>query len=66
MRHSFGSAWLAKHHEVNRLVLMSRHDDAETMWRHYHRGAEKEAARYWAILPPSIDVSKVIAFHAGA
>jgi integrase len=65
MRHTFCSAWLAVHHDVNRLVLMSGHDDPDTMWRHYHRGMrEKEAARFWAILPPATD--KIVAFQAGA
>jgi integrase len=63
MRHTFCSAWLAVNHDVNRLVLMSGHDDPDTMWRHYHRGMrEKEAAKFWAILPPTH--AKIIAFQA--
>jgi integrase len=67
MRHSFCSAWLAKYHDVNRLVVMSGHDDPDTMWRFYHRGmSEKEANKYWAILPPEADARKIVAFQAGA
>jgi hypothetical protein len=65
MRHTFCSAWLAKHHDVNRLVLLSGHDDPDTLWRFYHRGMnEREAASFWAIVPEK--TGKVIAFQAGA
>jgi len=65
MRHTFCSAWLAINHDVNRLVLLSGHNNPETMWRFYHRGMrEKEAARFWAFVPPS--VNKIVAFQAGA
>jgi len=52
MRHSYCSNWLAKHGDVNKLVLMSGHDSVETMWRAYHRGTPKaEAGKYWDIFP---------------
>jgi integrase len=54
MRHSYCSYWLAMHQDVNKLVLQSGHTDADTMWRHYHRGVTKaEAEKFWAITPPS-------------
>jgi integrase len=53
-RHSYCSYWLAKNHDVNKLVLQSGHDDADIMWRNYHRGiTEAEAERYWNIMPPA-------------
>jgi integrase len=53
MRHTFCSNWLAKHEDINRLVLLSGHADVDTMWRHYHRGVKKaNAAKFWAIQPP--------------
>jgi integrase len=62
MRHSYCSAWLAKHHDVNRLVLQSGHTDPDTMWTHYHRGmSHAEAEKFWSIVPPEGDV-KIIAF----
>lgn len=65
MRHTFCSAWLAAHHDINRLVLMSGHDDPDTMWRFYHRGMrEKEASKFWAIMPEK--TGNIIAFQAGA
>jgi integrase len=63
MRHTFCSAWLARYHDVNRLLLMSGHDDPETLWRFYHRGmTEKEATKFWAIVP--LNAEKIVAFHA--
>jgi hypothetical protein len=53
MRHSFCSYWLIIHKDINQLVLLSGHDNVDTMWRHYHKGATKaDAAKFWAILPP--------------
>jgi integrase len=52
MRHTFCSCWLAVHKDVNRLVLLSGHDNPDTMWRHYHRGiTEAEAKKFWSIFP---------------
>src|SRR5260221_294978 len=61
-RHSFCSYWLAEHKgDVNKLVLISGHDDPDTMLRHYHRGTtEAEAHKFWSILPP-VELPNVIA-----
>jgi integrase/recombinase XerD len=62
MRHSFCSYWLAKHKDVNRLVLLSGHDSPDTMWENYHRGVtEAEAEKYWSIVPTEVP-ENVIAF----
>ena len=62
MRHSFCSYWLAKHEDVNKLVLQSGHTDAQTMWDSYHRGVTSaEAEKFWSIVPPAAD-AKIIAF----
>jgi integrase len=54
MRHTFCSCWLAVHHDINRLVLMSGHDSVDTMWRAYHAGIpEAEAQKFWSIRPPT-------------
>jgi integrase len=51
-RHSFCSYWLATHRDADKLVLMSGHDDAATMWRRYHAGvSEDDAKRFWSIRP---------------
>ena len=60
-RHTFCSNWLAMHHDVNRLVLMSGHDSTDTMWRAYHKGVtHAEAKAFWDILPLAIEERKVI------
>jgi integrase len=62
-RHSYCSYWLAMHKDVNKLVLQSGHTDADTMWTRYHQGVtEAEAKRYWSIMPPTADASKIVAF----
>jgi integrase len=62
MRHSYCSYWLAKHEDVNKLVLQSGHTDAQTMWDSYHRGVTKaEAEKFWSIVPVKAD-EKIIAF----
>ena len=62
MRHTFCFHWLAVHHDINHLVLISGHDSVDTMWRHYHKGVtEKEAKAFWAIKPPG-DLGNVLPF----
>jgi integrase len=61
MRHTFCSNWLAKHQDINKLVLMSGHDSVDTMWRRYHKGVPKaEAERFWSITPPAIEERKIV------
>jgi integrase len=65
MRHTFCSNWLAVHHDVNKLVLMSGHDSVDTMWRRYHKGVpETEAKVFWEIGPKE-DLGNIIAFEKG-
>jgi integrase len=65
MRHTFCSNWLALHKDVNELVLQSGHDSVDTMWRNYHKGVtEKEAKKFWAILPLE-GTENVIPFATG-
>jgi integrase len=55
LRHSYCSYHLAYHRNVNELVLQSGHDDADTMWTHYHQGvSSSDATKYWAIYPTKI------------
>jgi integrase len=64
MRHTYCSNWLAKHKDINKLVLQSGHDSVDTMWRHYHRGtAEAEAKKFWAIRPKKLNPGKIIEFQ---
>jgi integrase len=62
MRHTFCSAWLAKHHDINRLILMAGHS-ATVTWENYHRGmSQAEAKKFWAINPPNT-TANIVAFE---
>lgn len=68
MRHTFCSNWLAKYHDVNKLLLQTGHTSPQMLWTRYHRGTEKaEAEKFWSILPPEVKKKKkkVIAFPSG-
>jgi integrase/recombinase XerD len=63
MRHTYCSNWLAKHKDINKLVLQSGHDSVDTMWRHYHRGTtEAVAIKFWAIRPKKLKPGNIIEF----
>ena len=67
MRHSYCSYWLAKHKDVNSLVLQSGHDDPDTMWENYHRGTTlADAEKFWGIAPPAELTDKIVAFASAA
>jgi integrase len=54
MRHSYASYWLAEHGDINRLTLQMGHENADMLWKHYHKASKKsDAATYWAIMPVS-------------
>jgi hypothetical protein len=60
-----GCVRLAKHGDINKLVLMSGHDSVDTMWRRYHKGIPKaEAEKFWQVMPPASEERKII--HLGA
>lgn len=61
MRHTFCSNCLARHRDVNDLILQSGHDSVDTMWRNCHAGVpEAEAEKFWAITPPVSEERKII------
>jgi integrase len=67
MRHTFCSNWLAIHGDINKLVLQSGHDSVDTMWRSYHKGVKKaQAEKFWAIMPRSLGLRKIVYFPSGA
>src|SRR5262249_17927337 len=65
-RHSFCSYWMAAHgNDVDRLVVLSGHDNKQTLWKHYFRQATKhEAEKFWSIVPPGALERKIIDFSA--
>jgi integrase len=64
-RHSFCSYWMAAHrNDVDQLVVLSGHDNWQTLWRHYYHATTKhEAEKFWAILPPN-SASNIVSFPA--
>ena len=55
-------SWLAKHHDINRLILMAGHS-ATVTWENYHRGmSQAEAKKFWAINPPNT-TANIVAFE---
>lgn len=67
MRHTFCSCWLATHEDANKLVLLSGHTDAQTMWDNYHKGVKKaEAEKFWSIVPPQNLAQNILPFRETA
>jgi len=51
-RHTFCSAWLAKHKNVDRLREISGHVDTRTLFKHYNRTSkESDAEIFWSLVP---------------
>jgi integrase len=51
-RHTFCSAWLAKHKNVDRLREISGHTDTRTLFKHYNRTMrETDADQFWTLVP---------------
>jgi integrase len=52
MRHTDASNWLAKHGDINRLLLNLGHYSTKVLWDHYHAAVlRKDAERFWALKP---------------
>jgi integrase len=63
MRHCFCSNWLMLNRDVNKLVLMSGHDSADVLWRHYFKAVSEASAReFWMIAPPPEPASNIVRF----
>jgi hypothetical protein len=58
--------WLAKYQDAHRLVLISGHDSATTMWEHYYKAMTlDEAEAYWSVKPHD-GLPNAVSFAAGA
>jgi integrase len=52
LRHTYCSAWLAMHGDVNRLLIQSGHTSTSILFRHYYRAMPKDQAEaFWSIRP---------------
>ncbi len=62
-RHSYASYWLAVNKDEHRLRENLGHRSSDELWDHYHRACtEKEARKFWAILPPKKKGKKIVSF----
>jgi integrase len=63
-RHSYASYLLARDGSVDALLLNMGHEDASTLFKHYHRVAStRDAKTFWNIRP-RVGRRKIVAFQA--
>jgi integrase len=63
-RHTWASAWLRQHGDINKLVLQAGHDSPTTMWNHYYQAmTPQDATAFWAIYPPEREERRIVAFQ---
>lgn len=66
-RHSYSSYWLAVNKDEHRLRENLGHRSSDELWDHYHKACtEKEARKFWAILPPAKKGKKIVPFKQEA
>jgi integrase len=64
-RHTYCSAWLRQHGDINKLVLQAGHESPTVLWNHYYQTmTPRDAAAFWAIYPPSTEERRIVAFPA--
>ena len=62
-RHTWASAWLRQHGDIDRLVLQAGHESPTVLWNHYYQAmTPKDAAAFWAIYPPAAEERRIVAF----
>jgi integrase len=62
-RHTWCSAWLRQHGDINKLVLQAGHESPTVMWNHYYQAmTPQDAAAFWAIYPPVREERQIIPF----
>jgi integrase len=63
-RHSYASYLLARDGNIDALLLNMGHEDAGTLFKHYHRVASKRFAKtFWSLRPPA-RTRKIVAMPA--
>jgi integrase len=64
-RHTWASAWLRQHSDINKLVLQAGHESPTVMWDHYYQAMTPADARaFWSILPPRSEARQIIPFSS--
>jgi integrase len=62
-RHTWCSAWLRQHGDIDRLVLQAGHESPTVLWNHYYQAMTPEdAARFWTIYPPTAEERRIVDF----
>jgi integrase len=62
-RHTWASAWLRQHGDINKLVLQAGHESPTVMWNHYYHAMTPEAAAaFWTIYPPPAEERRIVDF----
>jgi integrase len=62
-RHTWASAWLRQHGDINQLVLQAGHESPTVLWNHYYQAmTPQDAATFWAIYPPRAGEQRIVAF----
>ncbi len=52
MRHTYASNWLAKHGDIDRLLMNLGHYSSKVLWEHYHKSVlRKDAEKFWSLVP---------------
>ena len=52
MRHTYASNWLAKHGDIDRLLMNLGHYSSKVLWEHYHKAVlRKDAEKFWSMVP---------------
>ena len=61
MRHTYASNWLAKHGDIDRLLMNLGHYSSNVLWEHYHKAVlRKDAENFWSLAPktePARDIT---------
>jgi hypothetical protein len=63
-RHTFCSAWLRQHGDINKLVIQAGHESPAVLWNHYYQTmSPKDAMAFWNIFPPAREARQIIPFE---
>ena len=63
-RHTYCSAWLRQHGDINKLVLQAGHESPTVLWNHYYQAmSPQDAAAFWNIFPPTCEARQIIPFE---
>ena len=66
-RHTYCSAWLRQHGDINKLVIQAGHESPMVLWNHYYQAMSPEAAgAFWNIFPPAREPRQIFPLKAAS